>query len=133
MKYKPAFPTALSSELLARDAADALVVGDAGSVRLGEHGLYAAQFLSWVFLPYPEMTQAYLRMEQSSARCGCRLVPADHVFLMVVGSDGKTRKFLLPSRSAGDQALAHIAQRNSSTLIGYQSPATVGSVEPDDG
>lgn len=125
MKYKCDFPLSLSSEALEHDAAGALVVGDAGNVRLGGHGLYSSQFLTRTFVPYSEMVQAYLRLEQSSTRLGCRLVPADYVYLMLLCSDSKLRKFLIPSRELGDRALKHIAEHNPAVVIGYQSTPTV--------
>lgn len=125
MKYKCDFPLSLSAEALEHDAAGALVVGDTGSVRLEEHGLYSSQFLARTFIPYSEMVQAYLRLEESSTRLGCRLVPADYVYLMILCGDGKPRKFLIPNRELGERALKHIAAHNPAVVIGYQSSPTL--------
>ena len=121
MKYKPEFPVSYTDEQLENDFNNSRNVG---KVHLGELALFFSRFAGCTFMPYDQITRAYLRQEEVNARLCCGRANFDQFFLMLEGSDGKLRKHQVADMARGKLALEHIARLNSTCLIGYQNPAT---------
>ena len=121
MKYKPEFPVAIPDSELESDLLRARKVG---KVHLGELALYFSRFAGGSFMPYDQITRAYLRQEEVKAKLCCGIANFDQFYLMVEGSDGKLRKHQVTDKDAGKSALEHIARLNTNALIGFQKPAT---------
>lgn len=93
---------------------------DLGKVRAGEHCLFYPKFSYVGCLPYEELRQVYLRKEEVVTRLCCGTADLSPIFVMVVGTDGQTRKTEIRNKEMGQALLDHVAKCAPHVEIGYR-------------
>lgn len=121
MKFKPEIPaSSLPSELLEPDYAQAQ---NMGKVHLGEQCLYFRKFSGTSYLPYGQITRAWLRQEEVKARMCCATANFDQFFLAMACADGQERRGQVIDKATGQRCLDQISAKNPDVKIGYVKPA----------
>ena len=120
MKFKPELTGAvLPAEVLEQDYAQARSMG---KVYLGEVCLYLRKFSGVSYLPYSQITRAWLRQEEVKARMCCATANFDQFFLVAACADGQERRGQVIDKASGQACLDHISAKNPSVKIGYVKP-----------
>ena len=121
MKFKPELPgTALPAEELERDYSQAQNLDGA---QLGERCLFFRKFSGTTYLPYGQITRAWLRQEEVKARMCCATANFDQFYLVVSYGDGQERRGHVAGKAEGQRCLDQIAAKNPDVKIGYVKPA----------
>ena len=121
MKFKPELTGAvLPTEVLEQDYAQARSMG---KVYLGEVCLYLRKFSGISYLPYSQITRAWLRQEEVKARMCCATANFDQFYVVMDCADGRQRQGQVLDKDTGKAALDHIATRNLAVKIGYVKSA----------
>ena len=116
MKFRSDTGEPLDLEGLEEEFAQA---ADLGRVRAGERCLFYPGLGSVRCLPYGRIQQLYLRREEAVANMCCGRVDVSPIFVMAVGTDGRTRKTQIRSREMGQTLLDHVARRAPNIKIGF--------------
>lgn len=116
MKFKSELDGAPLQGELERDYKQAV---NLGRVRAGEEGLFYPKLGYVACLPYGQLKHLYLRKEEVIARLCCGTADVSPVFVMAVGSDGKTRKTQIRDTEMGKTLLRYVSQRAPGVEIGY--------------
>ena len=120
MKFKPELTGAvLPAEVLEQDYAQARSMG---KVYLGEVCLYLRKFSGISYLPYSQITRAWLRQEEVKARMCCATANFDQFYVVLSCADGRERRGRVVNKDGGQRCLDHIAACNSEVKIGYVKP-----------
>lgn len=121
MKFKPEISGAvLPAGALEQDYAQAR---NMGKVHLGEECLFLRRFSGTSYLPYSQISRAWLRQEEVKARMCCATANFDQFFLVMACADGQERRGQVIDKDTGKVALDYIAAKNPDVKIGYVKPA----------
>lgn len=90
-----------------------------GKARLGQEWIFFPKFSGTSYLPYSQISKAWLRVEEVIAKVCCGRANFDQVFLVIEDADGQIRRAQMDTRSQGDAGLAHLTARNPDIRIGY--------------
>ena len=121
MKFKPEISGAvLPAGTLEQDYAQAR---NMGKVHLGEECLFLRRFSGTSYLPYGQISRAWLRQEEVKARMCCATANFDQFFLVMACADGQERRGQVEDKASGQRCLDHIASKNPDVKIGYVKPA----------
>ena len=121
MKFKPEISGAvLPAGTLEQDYAQAR---NMGKVHLGEECLFLRRFSGTSYLPYGQISRAWLRQEEVKARMCCATANFDQFYVVMACADGRERRGQVLDKAAGQSCLDHIAAQNPSVRIGYVKPA----------
>ena len=121
MKFKPEISGAvLPAGTLEQDYAQAR---NMGKVHLGEECLFLRRFSGTSYLPYGQISRAWLRQEEVKARMCCATANFDQFFLVMACADGQERRGQVIDKDTGKAALDYIAAKNPDVKIGYVKPA----------
>ena len=120
MRFKPEIPSAVAPfGDLEQEYTQAQ---DLGKLRLGESLLFFRKFSGVSFLPYGQITRAWLRQEEVKARMCCATANFDQFFLVAACADGQERRGQVIDKASGQACLDHISAKNPSVKIGYVKP-----------
>ena len=120
MKFKPEISGAvLPAGTLEQDYAQAR---NMGKVHLGEECLFLRRFSGTSYLPYGQISRAWLRQEEVKARMCCATANFDQFFLVMACADGQERRVQVEDKASGQACLDHIAAKNPEVKIGYVKP-----------
>ena len=90
MRFKPEIPSAVAPfGDLEQEYTQAQ---DLGKLRLGESLLFFRKFSGVSFLPYGQITRAWLRQEEVRARMCCATANFDQFYLVLACADGQERQ-----------------------------------------
>lgn len=92
-------------------------------IRLEEQSLSYKKGLKWYTLPYEDIMNAYLRVEEVNGRICCGVASFDMHFLMLKTTSGELIKIECSSRDIVKQMLDELTQKNNDTVnivIGYK-------------
>ena len=121
MKFKPEISGAvLPAGTLEQDYAQAR---NMGKVHLGEECLFLRRFSGTSYLPYGQISRAWLRQEEVKARMCCATANFDQFYLVAACSDGQERRGQVADKDTGKAALDCIAAREPSIQIEYVKTA----------
>ena len=121
MKFKPEISGAvLPAGTLEQDYAQAR---NMGKVHLGEECLFLRRFSGTSYLPYGQISRAWLRQEEVKARMCCATANFDQFYLVMACADGQERRGQVIDKDTGKAALDYIAAKNPDVKIGYVKPA----------
>ena len=121
MKFKPEIPdAALPDQALEQDFSRAR---NLGKVRLGEQCLFLKKFSGTSYIPYSQITRAWLRQEEVNARMCCATANFDQFYVVMACADGQERRGQVIDKDTGKAALDYIAAKNPDVKIGYVKPA----------
>ena len=120
MRFKPEIPSAVAPfGDLEQEYTQAQ---DLGKLRLGESLLFFRKFSGVSFLPYGQITRAWLRQEEVRARMCCATANFDQFYLVLACADGQERQGQVEGKADGQRCLDHIAGKNPEVKIGYVKP-----------
>lgn len=120
MKFKPEIAAAvLPDETLEQDYAQAR---NMGKVHLGEECLFFRKFSGATYLPYGQISRAWLRQEEVKARMCCATANFDQFYLVMDCADGQERRGQVIDKDTGKAALDQISTKNPEVKIGYIKP-----------
>lgn len=89
-------------------------------IRLEENELTYKKGFKWYNMPYTEIRQAYLRIEEVKGRLCCGVANFDMYFLMLKMPDDKLVKIEMTSGDLVKEALEVLKQKNESIEIGFK-------------
>lgn len=88
-------------------------------IKLDEQVLTYKKGLKWYPLPYQEITNAYLRIEEVNGRLCCGVASFDLHFLMLKTKSGELIKIECSSKEIVKNLLEELKQKNEEIVIGY--------------
>lgn len=88
-------------------------------IRLDDHNIEYKKGFKWHTLPYTDIKQAYLRVEEVNGRLCCGVASFDMFFLMLKTSDDELLKIEAVSKEIVKQMLDVIKEKNDKVEIGY--------------
>ena len=91
-------------------------------IRLRDNEIEYKKGFKWYTLPYGEIRQAYLRVEEVNGRLCCGVASFDMFFLVLKTGGGELLKIEATSKDIVKQMLEEIKKKNEKTEIGYQKP-----------
>lgn len=91
-------------------------------IRLRNNDIEYKKGFKWYTLPYAEIRQAYLRIEEVNGRLCCGVASFDMFFLMLKTNGGELLKIEATSKDIVKQMLEEIRKKNEKTEIGYKKP-----------
>lgn len=71
-------------------------------------------------LPYPEISKAYLRIEEVKGRLCCGVANFDLYFLMLQTKEGELLKLEVPSKELAKEMLEELETKNPAIEVGYK-------------
>lgn len=89
-------------------------------IRLRENVIEYKKGFKWHTLPYEDICQAYLRIEEVNGRLCCSVASFDMFFLMLKTSGDELLKIEAASKDIVKQILDEIRKKNGKTEIGYR-------------
>lgn len=89
-------------------------------IKLHEEEIEYKKGLKWYKLPYSEIVQAYLRVEEVTGRLCCGVANFDMCFLVLKTSDGVLIKTEASSKDIVKEMLDVLKERNPDIEIGYK-------------
>ena len=117
MKFKPEISGAvLPAGTLEQDYAQAR---NMGKVHLGEECLFLRRFSGTSYLPYGQISRAWLRQEEVKAKMCCGTANFDQFYLVMACGDGREHRWHIPDKAAGQTCLDHITAQNPEVKTGY--------------
>lgn len=87
---------------------------------LQEKELEYKKGLKWCTLPYPEISKAYLRIEEVKGRLCCGVANFDLYFLMLQTKEGELLKLEVPSKEQAKEMLEELETKNPAIEVGYK-------------
>ncbi|MCM1175891.1 MAG: hypothetical protein NC341_12685 [Blautia sp.] len=93
-------------------------------IRLQDNVIEYKKGFKWHTLPYEEIRQAYLRVEEVNGRLCCGVASFDMFFLMLKTKEGELLKIEAVSKDIVKRMLAEIKKKNEKTEIGYKKQET---------
>lgn len=91
-------------------------------IKLEEQALSYRRNLKWHTLPYTEITQAYLRIEEVKGKLCCSVANFDMYFLMLKTKSDELIKIEASSQDIVKQMLDGLKQKNENIEIGFKKP-----------
>ena len=88
-------------------------------IKLNEQELSYRRNLKWHTLPYTEITQAYLRIEEVKGKLCCSVANFDMYFLMLKTKSDELIKIEARSQDIVKQILDELKQKNPNIKIGF--------------
>ena len=88
-------------------------------IKLDQQILKYKKGLKWYPLPYQEITNAYLRIEEVNGRLCCGVASFDMHFLMLKTKSGELIKLECSSKEIVKSLLEELKQKNKEIVIGY--------------
>lgn len=88
-------------------------------IKLDEQVLTYKKGLKWHTLPYVEITNAYLRIEEVNGRLCCGVASFDMHFLVLKTKAGDSIKIEGSSKEIIKQMLEELPQKNEEIVIGF--------------
>lgn len=88
-------------------------------IRLDETLLTYKKGFKWITIPYKEITNAYLRIEEVNGRLCCGVASFDMHFLMLKTKSGELIKIEGSSTEIVKEILDVLSQKNSEIVIGF--------------
>lgn len=76
--------------------------------------------LKWYSLPYQEIAQAYLRIEEARGKLCCGVASFETPFLVLKKKDGSLLKIEASSKEIVKEILAALEEKNAGIEIGYK-------------
>ena len=92
-------------------------------IRLEEQSIAYKKRLKWHTLPYEDIENAYMRIEEVNGRLCCGVASFDMHFLMLKTKTGELIKIECTSKEIVKQLLDQLAQKNQegrNIIIGYK-------------
>jgi hypothetical protein len=90
-------------------------------IRIKENALEYKKGFKWHALPYSDITQAYLRIEEVQGRLCCGVANFDMYFLMLKTRQDDLLKVEASSQEITKQMLEELKQKNPEIEIGYKN------------
>ena len=87
---------------------------------LQEKELEYKKGFKWCTLPYPEISKAYLRIEEVKGRLCCGVANFDLYFLMLQTKEGELLKLEVPSQELAKEMLEELETKNPAIEVGYK-------------
>lgn len=91
-------------------------------IKMQEQELEYRRNFKWHSIPYSDITNAYLRIEEVKGRLCCSVANFDMYFLVLKRSTGELIKIEASSQEKVKQMLEELKKRNPQTEIGYKKP-----------
>ena len=88
-------------------------------IRIDDQVLTYKKGLKWYTLPYEEITNAYLRIEEVNGRLCCGVANFDMHFLVLKTKSGESIKIEGSSKDIVKQILDELVQKNDKLVIGF--------------
>lgn len=89
-------------------------------IRLNDQEISYKKGFKWSSVPYGEIVQAYLRIEEVNGRLCCGVANFDMYFLMIRTRSGDSIKIEASSREIVKSVLEELKKRNPLIEIGYK-------------
>jgi hypothetical protein len=89
-------------------------------IKINENTLEYKKGFKWYALPYDEITQAYLRVEEVQGRLCCGVANFDLYFLMLKNKQNDLLKVETSSQEITKQMLEELSKKNPEIEIGYK-------------
>jgi hypothetical protein len=89
-------------------------------IKLNDNTLEYKKGFKWYALPYDEITQAYLRVEEVQGRLCCGVANFDLYFLMLKNKENDLLKVETSSPEITKQVLEELSRKNPAIEIGYK-------------
>lgn len=89
-------------------------------IKFGEQELTYKRGFKWHVLPYEEITQAYLRIEEVKGKLCCGVANFDMHFLMLKTSTGDLLKLEASSQEIVKRMLDELKEKNPNVSIGFK-------------
>jgi len=105
------------SDRLQKDYSSAQKLGKA---RLGQEWIFFPKFSGTSYLPYSQISKAWLRIEEVIAKVCCGRANFDQIFLVMESADGRTLRAQMDTRAQADAGLALLTDRNPHIRVGYR-------------
>lgn len=90
-------------------------------IKLKDQELIYRKGFKWHALPYTEIEQAYLRIEEVNGRLCCGVANFDMYFLMLKTKSNTLIKIESSAKDIVKELLEELKARNNQIKIGYQS------------
>ena len=91
-------------------------------VVLQEKELEYKKGFKWYKLSYPEISKAYLRIEEVNGRLCCGVANFDLYYLMLQTKEGELLKLEVPSKELAKEMLEELEVKNPAMEVGYKRP-----------
>lgn len=92
-------------------------------IHFTDRGIEYKKGFKWLFLPYSEIVQAYMRIEEVKSKMCCGTANFDMHFLMLKTKSGDLLKIEASSKDLVKQMLESLRAINPETEIGYKKSA----------
>ena len=89
-------------------------------VKLHENDLEYRKNLKWYTLPYQEIAQAYLRIEEARGKMCCGVASFETPFLVLKKKDDSLLKIETSSKEIVKKILAALEEKNAGIDIGFK-------------
>ncbi|MGN0155798.1 MAG: hypothetical protein ACI39N_00985 [Lachnospiraceae bacterium] len=93
---------------------------DEKKIKLQEQEVEYKKGLKWCTLPYSDIKQAYLRVEEVNGKLCCGVANFDMYFLVLVTKAEETIKIEASSKEAVKELLDLLKEKNPDIEIGYK-------------
>lgn len=90
-------------------------------IKLAEQEVTYKKGFKWHSLPYAEIVQAYLRIEEVKGRLCCGVANFDMYFLMLRAKNGELVKVEASSKEIVKKMLEELKRRNDGITIGFSA------------
>lgn len=92
-------------------------------IHFTDQGVEYKKGFKWLTLPFSEITQAYMRIEEVNGKLCCGTANFDMYFLMLKTRSEELLKIEVSSRDLVKQMLEALRAANGQIEIGYKKPA----------
>jgi hypothetical protein len=89
-------------------------------IKINETTLEYKKGFKWYEIPYSDITQAYLRVEEVQGRLCCGVANFDLYFLMLKNKQNDLLKVETSSQEITKQMLEELSKKNPEIEIGYK-------------
>lgn len=89
-------------------------------IRFTDQSIEYKKGFKWLSLPYDEISQAYMRIEEVNSKMCCGTANFDMHFLMLKTLSGELLKIPVTSRALTEQMLENLRTTNAEIEIGYK-------------
>ena len=89
-------------------------------IKLQEQQIEYKKGLKWYSLPYEDIKQAYLRIEEVNGRLCCGVANFDMHFLVLITKEGKDIKVEASSEKIVKEMLSVLKEKNPEMEIGFK-------------
>lgn len=91
-------------------------------IKFGDQELTYKRGFKWFSLPYAEITNAYLRIEEVKGKLCCSVANFDMYFLMLKTTSEDLIKIEASSQDIVKRMLEELKQKNEKISIGFKKP-----------